>query len=347
MPHKWAVVIHHPCLLGNKSGAQKGGSATSPLLSRGFSNKGTKSKVAHKWAEVVRHHCVVRFSLREASPRPRKQKWPTKARECNITLAFSEVTKQGDKVKRGPQVERTATSPFAVGGPLHRGTETKVAHKWTQALHYPCVLGRPQTRGQSQRWPTSERKCYINPAFSKFPYRRGWKQHWPTKGRKRYITLAFSTVLQKGDKVEGGPQVGGSGTSRVRDLPGEKVKGGPQMGRTATSPLRSRGCPQKGTETKVAHERAEVLHQPGVLGGPKTRGQKKRWPTRERKCYVTLHSLGSFTQGNRNKRGPLLGGSVTSPLRSWGTPNNGTKSKVAHKWAKVLQHPCVLGDHQT
>ena len=38
---------------GNKNGPQKGGSATSPLRSRGSPNKGTKSKVAHKWAEVL------------------------------------------------------------------------------------------------------------------------------------------------------------------------------------------------------------------------------------------------------------------------------------------------------
>ena len=37
---------------GNKIGPQKGGSATSPLRSRGSPNKGTNSKVAHKWSEL-------------------------------------------------------------------------------------------------------------------------------------------------------------------------------------------------------------------------------------------------------------------------------------------------------
>ena len=62
-----------------------------------------------------------------------------------------------------------------------------VAQKWAEVLHHPCVLGGPQTRGQSQWWPTSERKCYITPAFSGVP--------------------------KQGDKVNGGPQVGGSATS--------------------------------------------------------------------------------------------------------------------------------------
>ena len=64
---KW---LPRPCLLGgpkeggrgdgNKSGQQKGGSAMSPLRSRGTRNKGTKSKVVHKWAEVLRNQQVAR-----------------------------------------------------------------------------------------------------------------------------------------------------------------------------------------------------------------------------------------------------------------------------------------------
>ena len=39
-----------------------------------------------------------------------------------------------------------------------------------------------------------------------------------------------------------------------------------------------------------------------------------------------------------------MDGSATSPLRSQGSPNKGTKLKVAQKWAKVLHHRCVLED---
>ena len=125
----------------------------------------------------------------------------------------------------------SATSPLRSGGSPNKGTKSKVAHKWAEVLHHPCVLGGPPTRGQSQWWPTGGRKCYITPAFSGVP--------------------------KQGDKVNCGPQVGGS----------------------AASVLRSRRSPKKGTKSKVANKWAEVLHHPCVLGGPETTGKSRRWPT--------------------------------------------------------------------
>ena len=272
-----------------------GGRATSPLRSRGSPIKGTKSKVAHKWAEVLHHPCVL------GGPRSREgsQRWPRSGRKCYITPAFSGVPKHRDKVKGGPQVGGSATSPLRSRGSPNKGAKAMVADKWGEVLHHPCVLGGPQTRGQSQWWPTSGRRCYI--------------------------THGFSGVPKQGDKVNGGPQVGGS----------------------ATSPLRSQGSPNKGTKSMVAHKWAEVLHHPWVLGGPQTRGQSQRLPTSGRKCYITLAFSGVPKQDDRVKGGPQVGGGATSPLRSRGSPNNGTKSKVAHKWAEVLHHPCVLGGPQT
>ena len=180
-------------------------------------------------------------------------------RKCYITPAFWGVPKQGDKVKGGPQVGGSATSPLRSRRSPNKGAKSMVAHKWAEVLHHPCVLGGTQTRGQSERWPTSGRKCYITPAFSAVPKhgdkvkgtvahkwaellhhpcvlggsrRRGQSQWWPTTGRKCYITFAFLGVPKQGDKVNGGPEVGGSGTS----------------------PLRSRGFPIKGTKSKVAHK---------------------------------------------------------------------------------------------
>ena len=403
--HKWAEVLHHPCVLGGpqtrgqsqwwptsgrkcyiipafsgvpkhrdkvKGGPQVRGSATSPLRSRGSPNKGTKSKVAHKWAEVLHHPCV------PGGPQTRGQGqwWPTSGRKCYITPAFSGVPQQGDKVKRGPQVGGSATSPLLSRGSPDTGTKSKVAHKWAEVLHHPCVLGGPQTRGQRQWWPTSGQKCYITPAFSGVPKQgdkvngglqvggsatsplrsrgsrnkgtegmvahkwaevlhhpcvlggpqtRGQRQWWPTSGRKCYITPAFWGVPKQGDKVNGGPPVGGS----------------------ATSPLRSRGSHNKGTKSKVAHTWAELLLHPCVLGGLQTRGQSQGWPTSGRKCNITLAFSGFPKQGDKVKGGPQVGGSATSPLHSRGSPNSGTKSKVAHKWAEVLHHPCVLGAPQT
>ena len=214
--------------------------------------------------------------------RGQSQRSPTSGQNCYITPAFLGVPKQGDKVKGGPQVGGSATSRVRSWGSPNKGTKSKVAHKWAELLHHPCLLGGPQTRGQSQRWPTSGQNCYITPAFSGVP--------------------------KQGDKV----QVGGS----------------------ATSPVRSRGSPNKGTKSKVAHKWAEVLHHPCLLGGPQTRGQSQRWPTSGQNCYITPALLRVPKQGDKVKGGPQVGRIATSPLRCWGSPNKGTKSKVAHKWAE-------------
>ena len=244
----------------------------------------------------------------------------------------------------------SATSPLRSWGSPNKGIKSKVAQKWAEVLHHPCVLGGPQTWGQSQRWPTSGRKCYITPAFSGVPkqgdkvnggpqvgrllhhpcvlggpHTRGQSQRWPTSGRKCYITPAFSGVPKHEDKVKGGPQVVGS----------------------ATSPLRSRGSPNKGTKSTVADKWAEVLHHPCVLRCPQTRGQSERWPSSGRKCYITPAFSGVPKHGDKVKGGPQVGRSATSPLRSRLSQNTGTTSKVAHKWAELLHHPCVLGGSRT
>ena len=233
--------------------------------------------LAHKLAEVLHHPCAV------GGPQPRgqSQRWPPSGRKCYITPAFSGVLKQGENVKGDQQVGGQATSPLRSRDVPNKGTRAMVAHKWAEVLHHPCVLGGPQTRGQSQRWPTSGQKCYITPAFCGVP--------------------------EQGDKVKGGPQVGGS----------------------ATSSLRSRGSPNKGTKSMVVHKWAEVLHHPCVHGGLQTRGQSQWWPTSGRKCYITPVFSGVPRQGDKIKGGPQVGGTATSPLRSRGSPNKGTKSMVA------------------
>ena len=323
-----------------------GGMATSPLRSRGSPNKGTKSKVPHKWAEFLHHPCVVEGP----QTRGQSQRCPTSGQNCYITPAFSGVPKQGDKVKGAPQVGRISTSPLRSRGSPNKGTKSKVAHKWAEFLHHPCVLGGPQTRGQSQRWPTSGQNSYITPTYGRVPKQgdkvkggpqgggiatsplrlggpqtRTQSQRWPTGGRNGYITPAFSGVPKQGDKVKGAPQVGG--------IP--------------TSPLRSRGSPNKGTKSKVPDKWAEFLHHPCVLGGPQTRGQSQRWPTSGRNGYITPAFSGVPKQRDKVKGAPQVGGTPTSPLRCRGSPNKGTKSKVPHKWAELLHHPCVLGGPQT
>ena len=111
--HKWAGMLHHPSILGDRQrhggqnqkwwGPQVGGNATSPLHSRGSPKTwGTKSE------EVG----------------------PTSGRECYITPAFSGIPKDiGNKIR--------------IGG----------AHKWAGMLHHPCILGdRQRHGGQNQNW---------------------------------------------------------------------------------------------------------------------------------------------------------------------------------------------------
>ena len=104
-----------------------------------------------------------------------------------------------------------------------------------------------------------------------------------------------------------------------------------------------------------------MLHHPYILEDPQHRGTKSevaasplpsRGPKRGRKCYITPAFSGVPNIGVQNHKwlphpyllgGPKEGGSATSPLRFRGSPNKGTKSKVAHKWAEMLYDPYVLG----
>ena len=111
--HKWAEMLHHPCILGDPErhreqnqnwwGPQVGGNATSPLHSRGSPKTwGTKSELVG----------------------------PTSGRKCYITPVFSGIPKDME-------------NKIGIGG----------AHKWADMLHRPCILGDPQRHGgQNQIW---------------------------------------------------------------------------------------------------------------------------------------------------------------------------------------------------
>ena len=82
---------------------------------------------------------------------------------------------------------------------------------------------------------------------------------------------------------------------------------------------------ERGTKSEVAHKWADWLHHPYRLGllNAYGRGQNQKWPT----CGMI--------------------GYITPAVR--GVPNasqRGTKSKVAHKWARWLHHTCRLGGAQ-
>ena len=105
--HKWAEMLHHPCILGapqihggqnqNWWGPQVCGNATTPLHSRGSPKTwGTKSELVGTISG-----------------------W-----KCYITPAFSGIPKDmGDRIR--------------IGG----------ADEWVEMLHHPYILGDPQRHG--------------------------------------------------------------------------------------------------------------------------------------------------------------------------------------------------------
>ena len=130
------------------------------------------------------------------------------------------------------------------------------------------------------------------------------------------------------------------------------MKAGPMEGRNASSPLHSSGSPTKGTKSKQAQKRAEMLHHPWIFGGPQQRGQNPSGPKRGQKCYITLAFSGVSDKGGQNQnwmaqpclfRGRKLGGNATSPLHSRGSRTKGRKKKRAQKRAEMLHHLCILG----
>ena len=305
-----------------RSGPLVGHVATSPLPSRGsppLQSGGTKSEVAHLWPKWLRHPRRLGYPHRFRAG-GQNQKWPTCGQNGYVTPAVSGIptaSERGDKIRSGPLVPKMATSPLPSRGspPLQSGgTKSEVAHLWTRWLRHPCRLGDPhrfRAGRQNQKWPSCGQGGYVTPAVSGIP-----------------------TISERGDKIRSGPLVG----------------------KMATSPLPSRGSPplqSGGTKSEVAHLWPKWLRHPRRLGYPhrfRAGGQNQKWPTGGQNGYVTPAVSGIPTaseRGDKIRSGPLVGKVATSPLPSWGSPplqSGGTKSEVAHLWAKWLRHPCRLGD---
>ena len=330
--HKWAEMLHHPCMIGDPQkhgeqnqnwwGPQVGGNATSPLHSRGSPKTwGTKS-------ELVR---------------------PASGWKCYITHAFWGVPKDmGNKIRIGGAHKwaEMLHHPRILGDPRKdMGDKIRIggAHNWAEMLHHPCILGNPQRHGgQNQNWwgpqvggnatsplhsrgspktwgtkselvrPTSGWKCYITHAFSGIPAKTwGTKLELvgPTSGRKCYITPAFSGIPKDmGDKI----RIGG------------------------------------------AHKWAEMLHHPCILGDPQRHGeQNQNWwdPQVGGNATSPLHSRESpKTWGTKSELvGPTSGQKCYITHAFPGVPKEmGNKIRIggAHKWAEMLHHPCMIGDPQ-
>ena len=103
----------------------------------------------------------------------------------------------------------------------------------------------------------------------------------------------------------------------------------------------------------MAHKWAKWLRHPCRLGDPnrfRAGEQNQKWRTSGQNGYVTPAVSGIPTasrRGDKMRSGPQVGKMTTPPLPSRGSPplqSGGSKSEVAHKWAKWLRHPCRLGD---
>ena len=329
--HKWAEMLHHPCILGDPQrhggqkmnwwGPQVGGNATSPLHSRG-SPKDVGNKIrfggAHKWAEMLHHPCILGGPQRHGG---QNQNWWGPKVGGNATSPLHSRGSPKTWVTKLELMGPTSgwkcyITPAFSGTPKDMGDKIRIggAHNWAGMLHHPCILGDPQRHGgQNQNWWGPQ---VVGNATSPLHSRRSPKTWWtnselvvPTSGRKCYITAAFSAI--------------------PKDM-GDKIRNG------------------------GAHNWAEMLHHPRILGDPKRHGGQ-----------------------NQNWWGPQLGGNATSPLHSRGSPKTwGTKSELvgptsgwkcyitpafsgipkemvdkiriggAHKWAEMLHHRCILGDPQ-
>ena len=357
--HKWAEMLHHPCILGgpqrhgeqnqNWWGPQVGGNGTSPPHSRGSPKTwATKSELVG----------------------------PTIQRKCYIIPAFSGIPKDmGDKVR--------------VGG----------AHKWAEMLHHPCILGGPQRHGEQNQnwWGPQLGGNATSPLHSRgSPKTWGTKSELvgPTSGRKCYITPAFSGIPKDmRNKIRiGGAHNWAETVHHPRILGDPERHGGqnqnwwgPQFGRNATSPPSSRGSPKTwGTKSELVGPTTgrKCYITPAFSGVPKDMGNKIRfggahkWAEMLHHLCILAHPQRHGGQ-NQNGWGPQVCGNATSPLHSWGSPKTwGTKSELvrptsgrkcyitcafsgipkdtgdkikmggAHKCAEMLHHPCILGGPQ-
>ena len=301
------------------------------------SKRGAKSEVAHKWAKWLPHPCRI------GDPRR---------------------FRAGGKIRSGPQVGKVATSPLPYRGspPLESGgqnqkwptsgqngyltpavsgiptaserwAKSEVAHKWAKWLPHPCRLGDPHRLKAGGKIRSGPQVGKV--ATPPLPYRGspplqsgGQNQKRPTSGQSGYLTPAVSgipTALERGAKSEvdhkwakwlphpcriGDPH---------RFKAGGKIRSGPQVGKMATSPLpyRDPGRFTAGGKIRSGPQVGKMATSPlPYRGSPplESGGQNQKWPTSGQSCYLT----------------PAVSGIPTASER-------GTKSEVAHKWAKWLR----------
>ena len=385
--HKWAEMQHHPCILGgpqsqggqnqNTWGPQVGGNATSPLHSRGSPRPGGQNP--NWWGPHLCGHATSPPHSRGSPKRGGQNQnlWgPQVGGNATSPLHSwgSPKTRETNQNWWGPQVGGKATSPpHSRGSPKSRGTKSELvgptsgrkgyitpafsgvpkvkgdkiriggAHKWADMLHHPCILGDPQREGGKIR----------------------------IGGAHKWAEMLHHPCILGGPQIQGrqnqnrwGPQVGGNATSPLHSWGSPKTRRtkselvGPPSGRNCYITPAFSGIPKvKGDKIGIggAHKWAEMLHHPGILGGPQSQGgqNQNRWgPQVGGNATSPLHSrVSPKTRWTKSELvGPTTGRKYyITPAFSEVTKNKGDKIRIggAHKWAEMLHHPCILWGPQS
>ena len=138
----------------------------------------------------------------------------------------------------------------------------------------------------------------------------------------------------KEDKIRIGPQVGGNATPPLHSWgspnKGEQKHNWPTSGRYCHITPAFSGIPkQRGTKSELAHEWAEMLHHPCILGDSQTTGDKiKIGQQVGGNATSPLHSRASLNKGGQNQNWPMNSGNATSTLDSRGFPNRGRQNQT-------------------
>ena len=326
--HKWANWLPHPAVSGSPTAAERG----------------AESKVAHKWANWLPHPCRIGEPHR-----------------CRA----------GGKIRGGPQVGKVATSPLPYRGapPLQsggqnqkwptsgqsgyltpavsgiptaaeRGAKSEVAHKWAKWLPHPCRIGEPH--------------CF----------RAGGKiRSGPQVGKVATSPLPYrgAPPLQSGGKIRSGPQVGEVATSPLpyRGAPllqsGGQNQKWPRSGQSGYLTPAVSGSPttaERGAKSEVAHKWAKWLPHPCRIGDPlhcRAGGKIRSGPQVGKLATSPLAYRGAppLQSGGQNQKWPTSGQSGYLTPAVSGSPTTAERwaeSKVAHKWANWLPHPCRIGE---
>ena len=176
----------------------------------------------------------------------------------------------------------------------------------------------------------------LPPRGSPPPQSGGQNQKWPINRQGGYITPAASGIPSASER-------------------GAKSKVAHKWARWLPHPCRI-GDPRRfragGAKSEVAHKWANWLPHPCRIGDPlrfRAGGKIRSGPQVGKLATSPLPYRGSppLQSGGQNQKWPTSGQSGYLTLAVSGIPaasERGTKSKVAHKWANWLPHPCRIGD---